>query len=318
MRIDWAAFKALVDAREICIQETITESGNYLLEVFDQGLHRSCRIEEGSADATDYEDNYQADHNKQLSKVTTNLGIPKVAVYEPEGDFLSYSSHDWTDRTTWFQESTRVTGETLTLDTGLIYDSANSYWIDLQNGKVSNEDSLSAPYLPKIYDNAVEQTIGTDYTIDYDNGKVTFTSTPTGPVTADYSYENGSTYTLAPASGKIMRIEHAEIQFSQNVVMKTINWEFWAYNPADLPNKMLVEERVYKNEKDILNISNLGYKVPAFGALTQDVIVLPFNYSRVIDMKASQGVEVRVRLPGDVPLGGEFGTITFYTIEEDE
>lgn len=37
----------------------------------------------------------------QLSNLTPNTGIPKVATYEPEGTFNSYITHDWCDNSTW-------------------------------------------------------------------------------------------------------------------------------------------------------------------------------------------------------------------------
>jgi hypothetical protein len=37
----------------------------------------------------------------QLQNITKGFGIPKVAIYEAEGMFSSYVTHDFTDNTTW-------------------------------------------------------------------------------------------------------------------------------------------------------------------------------------------------------------------------
>lgn len=239
----------------------------------------------------------------------------KVEVHKPAGTFLTYVSHDWCDPTTWYGNATQVTGGSLSGSGTGPYTSGNSNWIDATNGKIFDETNLSYPV--KIYDNAVLQNSG--YTVSYTDGSVTFDSAPTGPVTADYHYENGSVYTLGPASNKILRVEHAEIQFAKNVTMNEIHWEVWAYNPYDLPNKVMVEKRVYKNAKDVINVANLGQGyIPAFSGLTNDILVFPFKYTRMIDLRSSLGLEMRISIAGDTAFTGEWSTVTFYTAEENE
>jgi hypothetical protein len=254
----------------------------------------------------------------EFEKKTATQKLPIVATHKPEGTDFSKTSHDWSDCTTWFNDSTRVTGETPTLDTGTTYDLANSNIIDLVSGKVSDEDGFSSAYIVKLYDDAVEIDSG-DYTVDYVNGKVTLDSAPSGALTADYSYENGSTYLLKPDTGKVLFLEHAEIQFAGLTAMSQIEFQIWAYDPNDLPNKMLVKNKIYKNEKDILNSANLGQgKIQAFGALTNDVLVFPFNYVYLQPLKDSQGLEMRIKITNDSPYTAEFATATFYCISEDE
>lgn len=249
-------------------------------------------------------------------KQTTNTKVPIVAVQKGEGTDFSRASHDWTDRTTWYQDSVRVTGESPS-NTGLTYTLANNNVINLVSGNVSDEDEFSSPYVVKIYDGGVEVTSG--FTIDYDAGTITFDSAPSGAVTVDYSYENGSTYTIAPDAGKILYLEHAEIQFSGAVTLSPLEFQIWAYNPFDLPNKIMVRRKVYKNARDILNSANLGTGViKAFGELTQDIQVFPFNYVKLQPLVSSQGIEVRLKITNDVPFTGEFSTVTFYCFSEDE
>lgn len=266
-----------------------------------------------------------ADHWNALRAPTMNFdkktGVymrPEVAVYEPEGDFETLVTHDFTDATTWYQGSTEVTGETLSTIAGLVYGSAHTNWIDVTHGKLTQEGTLSS-YAPKVYDNGVLLTEGDDYTIDYALGRVTLLASPTSPITADYFYAGNSTYSVIPASGKISTLKHAELQFTKDVVMNPMSFEVWAYNPNDLPNKMMVDQKVYKNEKDVINIANLGQGyIPKFGSIQNDVLVFPFKYARSIDLKYSLGMEIRVRSLSDTEFTGEFATITFYTIPEDE
>lgn len=231
-------------------------------------------------------------------------------------DFMAAVSHDFTDETTWFQGSTRVTGETLSGSGTGPYTSLNGNWIDLTHGKHSRENDYSASYVPVIYDNGVEVTTG--ITIDYVNGSVTFGSAPTGLVTADYSYAGVSTWSLVPDAGKVVNVEHAELDFSLNTSFTEVYFQIWAYNPADLPNKMIVEEVAYKNMKDILKIANEVTVIPALSGLTQQTMRAVFDYGSMISLKSSQGIELRIAIKDDAVMTGEFGTITLYTIIEDE
>ena len=269
--------------------------------------------------------------NKRVSVEELNpkgtLQLPEMAIHKVEGNSYAYVSHDFCDPCSWFGDSVRVTGETLSLDSGLTYSSANINWIDLAHGRKYQEDLISAPYLPKVYDNGVELVEDTDYTIDYSAGKVTLSSSPVGTITADYSYENGSTFYLYPAdlaTGIVRFIEHTELQCSKSVIINdSIVFEIWVYNPADLPNKILYETIEYKSAKDYINGANLGQgNIPAFGGsargVTQDTLVFPFNYASMTPISAETGSEVRVRLKNDQAFTGTdaFGTVTFYILEE--
>jgi hypothetical protein len=249
-------------------------------------------------------------------------GKSLIAVKKADGLGGSKISHDWTDPCTWYQESSRVTGETLT-GSGVTWNTANPNVIDLTHGRVSDEDDFSSGYLLKVYDDAVEQTEGSgdDYTFDYATGTVTFASTPTGPVTADYSYATDSTYTVSPDEGKILSINRAELQFSKNVSMgdSYVDFEIWVYNPYDLPNKILYKRKRYKNIKDIINGANLGQGViPAISGLSQDILVFPFDYVTTQDLKYSQGTELRIKINDDAPFSGEWATVTIYFNSETE
>lgn len=253
---------------------------------------------------------------KNLSDTDAD-GHALIANAKPVGDCPAICSHNFCDPLSWFFDSIRVTGETLSLDSGTTYASSHVNWIDLTHGRYYGEDWLGGVYDPKIYIDGVEQTSG--FTIDYENGKVTFESAPSGSVTADYSYENGSTYYLKPTAGKKLFIEHTEAQFSKNVqINKAVVFEVWGYNPSDLPNKMMYRRIKYKNGKDFMNTANKGHVIPAFSELQNDLIVFPYDYAKVTNLRSSQGLEIRLYIEDHQPYNGELGTVTFYTYEEDE
>jgi hypothetical protein len=241
----------------------------------------------------------------------TASGIPKVAMYEPEGDFETVVSHDFSDKTTWYGEATHVTGQSLTLDTGTTFASPDTNWIDLTHGKVTREDEITGHDI-NVYDNAV-LVDPANYTIDYVNGKITLTSAPSGAVTAEYSYANGSAFIYAPTTK--VKIKHAEVQFTSDVVMKPLCFEIWAYDPDNPPNKKAYEKVVYKNEKDLVNISNKGYRITSFGIFAADLLVFPFEYTRAITLDPASGMEMRLGTVGDETFGGFFATLSLYMAE---
>jgi hypothetical protein len=243
----------------------------------------------------------------------------EVQIMKPEGSSATIVTYDWCDKTTWYQKSTEVTGETMTdSGDGLTFNSVNEYWIDLTHGKLYDEYNLADKKEPKIYDNGTEVTSG--ITIDYTSGDVTFDSAPTGPITCDYWYAGDSTWTLVPTVGKSIFIEHAELNFSSDVLVNSpFNFEIWVYNPYDLPNKVLYQKVKYKNIRDIINAANLGQGyIPKIAGLQNDVLVFPFNYATVKPLQTSTGAELRVSIDNDEEITGEWATATFYVLSEDE
>lgn len=249
----------------------------------------------------------------------TSTGVPLTAVVEPEGDFLSYVSHDYCNIHSWYSRSVAKTGVTLTSGSPTEYYIPNpDKLVYLKNGAVMDEDALYPAYALTVYDNGTPVDEA-DYTVDPSLDEITFNSAPTGPVTADYHAAGTSVYVLKPATGKRLIIKKAEVQLAKNVAMTPIAFQIWVYNPMDLPNKIMYQQRVYKNEKDVISIGNEGQGfIPSFGNLTQDVIVFPFYYSRPIILNDSQGVELRIGILDDVPFPGEWATVTLYAVEEDE
>lgn len=249
-----------------------------------------------------------------------------------DGGGLVAVTYNWCDCRTWYQQSTRKTGHSLTLDTGLVYDSGIQNWIDLTHGRLYREDTVSADYLVKVYDDGVELTertpftdSGGDYVVDYATGKVTLAETPSGAVTADFSHENGSLFVISPTAGKRLWVEDSEVQFSTDIDIKdTIHFQAWAYNPEDLPNKIPVTAKTtYKTAGDFVDEARGAYpQVPAFGGssrgLSQPHLVFPFKYLQLKELFSSMGLEIRVWLENDTEFGGERATATFYCSSFDE
>lgn len=265
----------------------------------------------GLSDAIDHLKGYQ--FKPALDAVGNQITAVKKIVGK---DFSAQVSHDFTKKCSWYQDSVRVTGETLSGSGVGPYQAVNTQWINLTQGLNPREDIFNEPYLWKIYDNGVEKTSG--FTVDCLNGTVTFDNTPIGPITADYSYPNGSTWYLIPESGKVINVEHAELDFTTDINFEQVHFEIWAYNPYDLPNKLLVERVTYKGMKDVLKIANEVQVVPPIANITNSVMRAVFDYGSMISLKSSQGAELRIRTEGDVQMTGEFGSITLYTLIEDE
>ncbi len=261
-----------------------------------------------------------------------------ITVPEPETDrkMVNIVSHNFCDTCTWWQNATEVTDQALTEDTGTVFSSPNERWIDLTHGRLYLEDRVEdrVNYIPVIkVDDVVKVEKppfnlpgAYDYEVDYASGKITFQVDQTGKtVTASYYYGGSSAFTVRPDPGKVLWVRDSEVQFSSDIVMtSTINFQAWAYNPGDLPNKMPVTAMTnYKTLRNFVEEAKGVYPlVPAIGGairgMTQEHVVFPFKYSQVKTLTSSQGVEIRVWMDEDVEFAGEFGTVTFYCSSYDE
>jgi hypothetical protein len=265
----------------------------------------------------------------------------QIVVQEPnlDGAMINTATHDFCDKTTWWQQSTVVADEVL-VDSGdgFTFTSQHGFWIDLTHGKYYLEDRISSSTLPtKVPVVKVDGTVmtvrppftpsGGDYTIDYRAGTVTFAASQAGKaVTASYRYAGSSLFTVAPSSGKVLWVLDSEVQFSTDIVMTgTMNFQAWAYDPNNPPNKVPVSSITnYKGLKDFITEAKGVYPlVPAIGGsagrgLEHSHLVFPFKYNQAKELKSSLGVEIRVWITGDTEYTGEFGNATFYCISLTE
>lgn len=313
MILEWKPFKAFVEAKNLSIQYSESSEAYYLVAgngIFYCSLPKSNKND----DLLDFETNFKTSGNGNLDKLDSYNRL-EVSLHEPTGRFYTLVSHDLTDKCTWYQKSTRVTDELCTSILGLIYNLSHNFVIDTTHGRITDEDNLSG-YEVIVKVNDVVQTSG--YTVNYESGIVTFTSSKLGStVKVTYSYAGSSYFEIRPNAGKILRLQHAELQFSNDVSMKNTSFEIFVDHPV--AGEILVDRKTYKNEKDVINVANLGQgEVVKFGLLSQNVRVFPFNYSRTIDLRSSELTVMRLKIKDHEAYTGEFATVTFYTVEVDE
>ena len=253
-------------------------------------------------------------------------GHVTVEVRPRLGSGKTIVTHNFCDPCTWYQKSTLEDGGdgygAVLTDEGsqTVYDSAHTNWIDVKHGRLTGEDLL--PYGVSVTVEGSAKTEDTDFTVDYENGKITFNPAlnPSDEVKAVYHYAASSTFTIGPDAGKKLRLLYTEAQFSINAeIPKPITFQVWVYNPQDLPNKVPYgNPEVYKSGYDLANIGNGGAYVPAFGGIEEDVVIIPFNYATVKDLASSVGAEIRISVQDDTPCDGYFGSLTAYCLSEDE
>jgi len=263
-------------------------------------------------------------------------GVPQTEAGLRVGSEALFITQNLCDPTTWYTESVRETDKALTdSGDGLTWNSGDTGWIDIVHGKIFDEEVLATTeahgFAVEVKVDAVVKTMrtpfadsGGDYEVDYGTGDIVFYASQAGKtVTASYSRQNGSEWVLAPADGKYLDIEVAEVQFSKDVILNDdVDFEIWVYNPEDLPNKVMYSRTTYRHFRNFIDEALGSYPVvPAMGGskrgVAQDVYGFPFRYGTVRRMDSAVGAELRVRLRNDVAFGGEFATATFYCTSHD-
>lgn len=271
----------------------------------------------------------------------TSTGKLEIANYEPEGSFFSQPTFNLADKTTWYVESILVTGESPTLDSGTTYDLAHDYVIDVTHGKITYEENyqtdiaqllqgnlVQSPTLRSIYRivvnvNGSEVTEDVDYTVNYADGKITFTTAPAGPVTVNYYYATTSNFYVNAPAGKIVRAGKTEVNLTKNIRMKPIIQEYQLFIGPPL-NWVTLEYIVYHNVYNVIDINNNGKGyIPKIMGMDDDMIIFPFDYVRSIDIKSSENTRLKISIKNDEPfeiVSGTAGraTATFYSALEDE
>ena len=276
----------------------------------------------------------------------TSENVLKMEQGPREGDALNFYSPNMCDQTTWYEGCTEVEDFELTDSGDLTTWNTNGThpgpWVDLYHGKLFSEATIIAAnpncefeveiqeggtgsWIAKTM-NTFDDTDG-DYGVDFVNGTITFNSALTSgdKVRACFCKSPSTmTWTMAPSAGKRLKLMYAEVQFTADMELEDdIIYETWAYNPYDLPNKIKVNEIIYKSLSDFMYESTGSYPViPGFGGTgprglgNKDIVVLPYNYSTFRDMRSSQGIEVRIKT--NTEHTGTMGTSTLYCLQEDE
>lgn len=258
-----------------------------------------------------------------------------VNAMPPTGLKSNQISQNWCDKTTWWYSATHVSNETATTTDPdrKVWSLSHQYIIDTYHGKLTGEESLP-DYRVVVTVGGVQKAeqdphygTGGDFVVDYGAGTIAFTeSLGSDPPVVSYYHESGSTWAIRPTAGEIWKLKGAESQFSDDVVMNdSMVYEVWAYDPNDLPNKMMVAfPDYYKSIADFVNDANKAYPpIPAIGGPgwrgnKRPVYVFAWDFQTTTELVSSYGMELRVRLEHDAPYGGTFATGTFYFIREQE
>ena len=265
----------------------------------------------------------------------TSDGKTVVAMWPTEGTRKTFITGNWCDPCTWYQLAVRVVDEVADCNnpgTYTQYGVDHTNLIDTYHGRISGEDHIkdasanSFRVVVKVNDVVkTEQdphpASGGDYTVNYGTGVVTFLAAlQSGDVVkVTYHYSNGSEFIIKPDAGKKIKIRTAEVQFSKDIVITdTVKFQLYvAGNPYGDPV-------VYKTLIDYINEANGAYpEIAAMGGsgwrnMTQGVVTFPWNYQALTELKASLGMEIRIKLEHDTPFGGSAATATFYCFTETE
>lgn len=328
MKVSWDSLKNFVTTQSLYVQ-WVDLGQEYYIKASDGSFNLECSLDKNSPPDTteldDFVNNYKAAGNKPKKITSTN--VPYVSIWGPEFNRRSFVIHDFSKRCSWWQNSVKVTGESLIANVIYTeYTSAYTYWI---NGDEVTDREIAALTLDPnsqvvrdsgfhkqfygVYKNDVLQTTG--FTLDHINGKVVFDLPLTGSdvVKADYFYSTTATYKLQPPSGKKWRVYRSETQFSRGCNLVPIKFSLWAGGQKQF-------EKSYITMNDYVNISNLGYSIPApGGSLNSDVVVLPFDYEAPIDLKDSYGMYILIELENNTPITNtEIATGTLYLFEDND
>lgn len=358
---DWSDFKKWLNGTYASFSHSwMEDDSTYTVIIQDSNLYRICSFNKGTEEATDFETSWKT--NKPVQKLDSS-SRPVVVTEPRSGDDTVYTTHDFCDKCTWFGESVRVVDKTITSgDGGTTWDTGDGYIIDMISGRVQDDDGLVEeqkllnPSDPHGYQVVVKidgvlktmrepfEASGGDYEVLWEAGQIRFfTPVTTGTVTASYSKAAGSTFFLKPLPDKILSIERAKTDFSENIVMLDgVEYSVWGYvwyfakeyaeaNSLPLDMKIPLYTTKYKRMKQIQNEAEGSHPVLEFyGSTTEEralsqvefrrtarglsskVQSIYFRYSTTRDLNSLAGLELRVKTSHDRPLGGDLATLTFY------
>jgi hypothetical protein len=254
-----------------------------------------------------------------------------------EGRRYDVYTTDFTKKETWYQDSARVTGETLT-DSGnhTTYTSLVSrFWIDVMHGKIFRERDYRETYAPVVkVDNVAktEHPAGTtsgDYSVNYTTGAVTFKTALVGTevVTADYSYARTSLFKAAAPTGYVWTSNVVKVMYSKDMGMKdTIIFQLWGnigagMQPLSSPEYYQTLDDLKKDasrsEREATADTSAGdtWRMP-----TQPRCTLFYDYSgrAATSLQGAYAMEIRCWLENDIPFVGEMGCASFFGRKDEE
>jgi len=252
---------------------------------------------------------------------------------------------NWCDKTTWYQKSTRVEDETLTLKEGTTdtFQGIEQYWVDLCHGKLTQEHRIADPYkvVVKVDGSLKEENSpgesDKDYTVDYAAGEVIFNEDPTGTVTASYNYAEDSTWTLTPEPGKKVLLRAVEVQMSTDVSPQATT-VFAPYGPVEIfaphlmqaphnipsGTKIQLKDNRYPRMHNFIDEAQGSHPIiPATGdgdtnwrGMKKDMIIFRWPYTaahgQYVSIDSALGMELRIYLDGHKEFLGERAVASLY------
>lgn len=294
-----------------------------------------------------------------LRSFTNTNGVmlvePSIRYGSPDETSSTYCSHDFSDPTTWYQRSQRHLEETPTTSDHFSYQLAhfpvingNSYKLYGRENAMPMPDSSFTGRAQfqleiKINGNTVLQNdVNYAWTINYMTGQLIFTNRIPNDdiVTVNYSAISEqdpfpSRYILKPPTGKMLVVEHVEIQFSETVIINDdIVFSLWAGLPIEqspaygLPqyvnSPMNPWRQSYRCAHDFVNNGNegQGYIAPFGGTergLSSNTLVFPFKYIQAFPVESKWNSELHIELAHNLPYGNaDIATCSFYTSLKDQ
>lgn len=359
----WNSLKTLSAAKSLSIQHEldadigihqifcIDEKIVYLTEIFTGVVPTDRDQTQNDTDKSDFETNYLSKCNISLSPRLPD-GRARISSEKTSLSTVTFYSHNWCDKTTWYEKSVRAVNEAATNSgDNLTYTLAHKFVIDSYHAKYTNEDYIKDAdgysYRVSVSVDGYSKTeqdphygAGGHFTVNYVDGYIIFLSAqnPASTVNVTYHYATNSIFTIKPAIGKAIRLGQAEAQFSDDVIINdSVLFQPYGFVEAFAPQYCttnggpyppgtkipLGSPLVYKSIQDYLNDSKKSYPTyPAIGGdgwrgMQRPSIILDWEYEGDKVLRYDQGMEIRVYLQHDAVFSGNYGTVTFYCRSEN-
>lgn len=178
-------------------------------------------------------------------------------------------------------------------------------------------------------------------------GKKDFLTQTTHNLCDSQSWVGGisdSSFTFEPPSEKMYEIPKAEVQFSHDVQIASLGtsgkvyFDTWVYNPlydpqtttdpddpafvpeqsSGNPLRFLYERQEFDSIAKVLELGNQHYTCQATVDGIPGFTTIRFDYDQLLELKSSQGAQIRVSTEGDNPLGGTFCSVSLILRELNE
>lgn len=342
-------------------------NGGYEIFVVGENLFTSCCILD-STSITNFETNYKSkciatvsgDDALILGSVANKIpfvqsrladGRTRVSSEKTSASTVTFYSHNWCDRTSWYEKSIRVIETATNTGDNLSYKLSHINIIDSYHAKYTNEDFIKNTdgysYRVSVLVDGYSKTeqdphygSGGHFTVNYVDGYINFftAQNPASTVSVTYHYATNSIFTIKPAAGKALRLGVAEVQFSDDVeINDSVLFQPYGFVEVFAPQYCttnggpyppgtkipLGNPLIYKCIQDYLNDSKKSYPTyPALGGngwrgMPRPCIIMDWEYEGDKVLRYDYGMEIRVYLQHDTVFGGEYSTVTFYCRSED-